>query len=329
MSSMKKLLSYRIRRNGFKGIKKDNRYYKSIAEQVKHDLRLEKMQKGYLIAPEKSSKNIYTYDENMLENIDNYVQEKLKRVKKEYYALYARQIPKNTKPFLTHVLTFNSSFSPNEEDAKRLHNAVVTFIEEKFGKENLISVSAHFDESSFDSVHFHMTTMNWDGRRTVGRNISTSLLQDEIQDHLIKHNVDFGFRRGVKKEISRANHWEVMESRNRQLKQLQKQLDEKQEENQRLEKAIEISKHEYNHLIKQYKSLFMQMGKMLHQIKSISDDTRTLGKLKKIDQLLEVSFKELNKKDLEKLIYRMEKGKSTLKRVHNAIEKKQEKEEDE
>lgn len=310
-----KYLSYRIRRNGFKAKRVGKINYKSIVQQVRHDLRLEQMNDGYL--KDTSKKNIYTYKKGLVDDIDGYLKNEWEKCKSEYLEHHGRSLDKRTQPYLTHILSFSSGFFP--DDPQKLHNVVKEFVKEYFG--DFISIASHLDETS---LHIHIITKNFDERtkKTIGRNIDTSNLQDLIEKWLIKNNVDYGHRRGISKTLTRTKHHEVLESRKIALNKLQKEIETKQQINDDLNNTIDFIKQEYNNLVMQYQSLSKQMGKMIHDIYNITDDTRTVKKLEKIENLLRENFNDLNTKQLSKLLERMNKGQKTLQKVSNAIQNK-------
>jgi len=312
-------LSLRVRRNTTKTIQKDNITYRSITSQLAHDFRKEEIEKGYLSKPENTSKNIYWLNNKVkYEDIEEDLNKRLLEIKKDYFDFHKQVYSTKTKEYLTGVLTFESNFSLSEADAQKQFNSVGNFLVKKFGAKCLISLVAHKDEKS---LHYHFSTFNYDFKthKTISRYLDTSLMQDEIADHLSAEGLDFGHKRGVKKLESKAKHLEVRETQEIEKRNVAKQLEENNLKIIELQKEIEDLKAEKkeneNNLTqsqKDLKELESQIMEIIKDIESMAEDKTTPTNF--LNNLLRY-IKTENKERLKNLL---EKGK----RAKAAIEAK-------
>lgn len=205
---MDKLLSIRIRRNGFIGKQVGANYYKSFAQQREHDFRKETMTEGYLINP--NNENIF--NEYHAETNNQFAEHFWISAKDDYKERWGRAMPQNTKPIISGVISFSSTM---QQDAviygvKRLNDVVSAFLRMKFGTSLMYSVM-HNDETT---PHFHFQAINFDFRthKSFSNQTNTSTLQDELADFTKSKISEFEYKRGIPKDESGAEHLEVRKS---------------------------------------------------------------------------------------------------------------------
>lgn len=320
-----KYLSYRIRRNGFKPNKKGKIFYKSIKQQIEHDLRLEVMEDGYL---KNSNKDWKLWKKSLI--IDNevneeYLSQEWKKCQDDYkeHSVNNRKLDLRTKPFLTHILSFSSGFMLDFEKTKELGAVIKAFVNEEFGA-GFLTIVGHRGESS---LHFHISTLNYDFRthKSIGRNIDTSLLQDKISNYLKVRNLDYSHKRGVSKQVTKTIHKELLEGRKVQLKKLNDDIEDKIKLTDELQNGINNLKKEYNNLVSKYQDLAKRLKRLISEILLISKDSKTVKKLERIEDSIKDSLESYTSEELKKLIDRMGRSEKTLERTSNAIIKKQNK----
>ncbi len=319
-----KYLSYRIRRNGFKPNKKGKIFYKSIKQQIEHDLRLEVMEDGYL---KNNNRDWKLWKKSLI--VDNevneeYLEQEWKKCQDDYkeHSVNNRKLDLRTKPFLTHILSFSSGFMLDFEKTKELGQVIKDFVNEEFG--GFLTIVGHRSESS---IHYHISTLNYDFRthKSIGRNIDTSLLQDKISTYLRERNLNYGHTRGISKEVTKTIHKELLEGRKVQLKKLNDDIEDKIKLNDELQNGINDLKKEYNNLVTKYQDLAKRLKKLISEILLISKDTKTVKKLERIENSIKDSLEGYTSEELTKLIDRMGRSEKTLVRTSNAIIKKQKK----
>jgi len=292
-----KYLSYRIRRNGFEFVKKNNINYKSIYQQIKHDLRIENIENGYL---KNDNENVYMFEKDLLSDKDlneNYLKDLWKNCENDYKKHNNKKLDYRTKPFLTHILSFENSFMLDIKKTRELQNYLKEFVLQEFG--NFITIVGHRDETS---LHFHITTLNYNlnNHKTIGRNLDTSLLQDKISNFLKEKEVDYGHQRGLKKDLTKSKHRELLENRKEGLK---------------------VLKNEYNELFLEYKKLVNVLKNKINEILEIKNDKRTTKKLEKILKSVNKNLEEIEIDEIKELITKINKSILTTNKVQNAIKK--------
>ncbi len=295
-----KLMSIRVRQNNFGGLKKLKKYYKSMYEQINHDLRNEEIQKGYLTNPK--NKNINTINSKIKNNdnvdfklLNKNLNKMFEDVKKDYKSNNNNKSwQKKSRPFLTGLISFSSEFMPNIEDSQKLHNELDNFIQSRFGE--IITTSTHRDEKS---LHYHFNIFNYDKKsgKSIGRSLDTFKLQDELFEWLNSKGLTFEHKRGIPKKETKAKHLEVMEAKRIENEKLTKENEELKKENQELTE------------------LFLEFDEVIKIIKGLGE----LDKAESFEDRLKELVEKGQTNNIRKLIKRAE-------RTTSAILKKQYKE---
>ena len=215
---MSKYLSYRIRRLGDTQKKHNGKNYKSMYQQIMHDLRYEKMQKGYLKDPTAKNARIIKKGINTPERIKSFLDSLKTKMFEDYKNHHGRALDKRTQPYLSHVLSFSSDFTLTYEENIKMLVVVKEFVIKEFSQ--FISIVGHSDEKSY---HIHINTLNYhfNKHKTLGRNLDTSELQTKIAAHLKKHNMDYGHERGINKKVTNSVHKEIMQAKREEIENLE------------------------------------------------------------------------------------------------------------
>jgi len=319
-----KYLSYRILRNGFNFIKTTSkngkvRKYKSAKQQLEHSLRIEKMDIGYLTNPKNqnltSTKKGLVIDNKIS---DEYLENSFKLCQEDYKKHNNKTLDKRTKPFLTHLLSFSSGFYLDFKQSKEMLQVIKEFLNDEFG--SFISIALHRDETSF---HIEILSNNYDFRthKTIGRNLDTSKLQDKIQNHLEKHNVSYGHKRGIDKKLSMEKHMEVKELKEQTLKNLDIEIDKKIKESEEISNNLKDIKDEYNEMVSKYYDLKSTMKNIINGIKQIKQNKQTIKKLESIEKLINSYYEDINIDDLNNILNKLLKREKTLNRMNKSISK--------
>lgn len=320
---MSKYLSYRIRRLGDTYKKKNSKSYKSMHQQIMHDLRYEKMQKGYLKDPATKNARIIKKGINSPEKIKDFLASQKKKMFDDYKQHHGRALDKRTHPYLSHVLSFSSNFTLTYDESVKMLEVIKKFVIQEFS--DFISIVGHSDEKSY---HIHINTLNYNfhTHKSIGRNLDTSELQTKIATHLVQHNMNYNHQRGVNKKSTNAVHKEIMESKREEIQNLEQkniQISKESEKlaleaqqineiNQTLRLEIDDTKSSYNDILKQYNDLVSEMEFMIDEILSITDDTRTSNKMNKILNVMNGKIDETKINKLIKLRDRLQKTKTAV-----------------
>ncbi len=282
----KNLLSIRIRKHNLnQSVKSGGKYYKSSIQNQNHDFRKENIEEGYLNNPQNKNKVLFKQNElneEMLSSLDKSIDKDYKK-----HSYRNRELPKNTKKFLSGLITFSSNFQ--EEHNGYYDKKINEFLKKRFG-ESLIYTVLHTDETT---PHYHFQVLNYDFKthKTIGKHIDTSKLQDELSDFL-----DSQFKRGKKKKwtMKRVSNLEgKIKGLERELEEKQNELNEQKEElNTQLEELLNIG-HTNEEIKKDTKKLIKRIGVYVNRI-VMSRQEKNLDKEEKNKILLSKSLNKLN-----------------------------------
>ena len=238
-------ISIRIRQNKFYGRRKNKTYYKSLKQQLEHDFRLEDMDEGYIENPDQEDSNIYIGGgdrprEDWVEYITGRAEVNFLKAQLDYKKHWGQKMHPKTNEVITGLFNYSEHFQIPDPDL--VVNALGHFLKKKFG--NCLHLSFHADEHGTDKAgHFHFSLLNYDFRthKTIGRNIDTSILQDEMIDWLKKEGLAYGHERGKASTDGKLpkRHLEVMELMKLKYQGTKKQLDQTEEELSKARKEVE------------------------------------------------------------------------------------------
>jgi len=208
--SDKKLSIRMFKMKSNKSTKSGNRFFKSYKQQMKHDFRIEDIEKDYLKRPNEKNK-YYTFETKNhkgkeLKDIEN----KWKKIEEYHKKKNGRKLHSQTKPTINFLLSFSKDFDLKEEDRIKQMEIVKKYILENYSIP--IYLVQHNDEKS---LHYTFSIFNYDLKnyRPLAKQIDTSKLQDNISNYLKKYGVDYGHSRGIKKTISLKEHNTILEGK--------------------------------------------------------------------------------------------------------------------
>ncbi len=333
-----KYINFRIRRNGFVSKRASGKYYKSYTEQMRHDLRLEKMDDGYLSRPQLQGENLYKswhdLDESNIKSLWSKAQGR-------YKERWGRSLPSNTQPIITGLVSFSHSMIDD------------IYL---YGKEKMFQVMndflrVHFDESVIYNTlqmeetvpHFQFVLLNYDDGKntTISNQINTAEFQTKVADFFKSKIVGFEYIRGVPKQESNAKHIEVRQSQKIAMAKQEQELAKLKEENSQFEITL-TEQHkrlddgnialtqlyvELAHLSDErevlettIKESEKEIGSLLIIINDLIEDIIALGEEDKGQNMLQTLAKYVksdNKEKLEALKSKAERVKTALKRKNN------------
>jgi len=128
-------------------------------------------------------------------------------VMKNYHDLLPEKKRKDAVLAFELVLTASPEFlnSASVDDQKKFAKACSEWAKEKFGKENLLSMAAHMDEST---PHVHAVFMPLkDGRLNAKHWLGGPEKMKNLQDDFFQNVChQFGLERGVSREVTKSRH---------------------------------------------------------------------------------------------------------------------------
>ncbi|TDK54752.1 plasmid recombination protein [Bacillus salipaludis] len=166
------------------------------------------------------------------------------RIQKEIDARYTgtKKIRRDAVKLCSFLVTSDKSFfdglSPEEE--KRYFQESLAFLQDRYGKENILYAMVHKDEKT-PHMHVGMVPITQDGKLAAkaffGKRSELQQLQDQFHGHIVK--AGFSLERGIssdKKHVE-PKRFKAMSVRE-EIQSLEGQLQEKQEQKQQIESSI-------------------------------------------------------------------------------------------
>lgn len=223
-----------------------------------HNQREKESKTNMDIDKERSSLN---YD--LLNNTPIDYQERIQREIDERYT-GERAIRKDAVKLCSFVVTSDKAFFDglNPQEEKRFFEESVKFLQDRYGEKNMVYAVVHKDEKT-PHMHVGMVPITSEGqlaaKQFFGKKIELQQLQDKYHEHVVKKGFDL--ERGVSSD---RKHMEAQRfkalSVNEQVKSLENELKEKQEDKQLLEKSI-----------KEVESRLSDLGKTLDHVKKVDE----------------------------------------------------------
>lgn len=295
---------------------------------MEHDLRVENMEEGYLSKPENIGQNINTVWQDLEEkNVKHF----WLTARSDYLDRWGRALPENTRPIISGLISFSETMIEDiHKYGKELLNEKVNqFLIKKFGR-SMVYNTLQCEEKT---PHFQLLLLNYnfDTHRSISNTIDTEKLQDEIADFLKKEIENFDYVRGVPKEVSHAEHLEVRQAQQIEMKKQEKQISGLNEEVEELEQSKLIYEQQIQELqnknielkdqqevmstnIKEAKS---EIQELEERLTSIIDDIIQIGEESKGNSMLKTMKKYVageKSHKLEQLIKKANRIKNALNR---------------
>lgn len=157
-----------------------------------------------------------------------------------------RKIRKDAIKHVQGIVTSDKAFFDNqsEQSTQNFFEGSLKFIEQKYGKDNVLYATVHLDEQT-PHMHFGFVPLTEQGKlsakEVVGNKRELTALQDEYNQFVNQNG--YNLQRGTSSEQSNARHQSVAE-----YKKDTDYHNELQQENERLESQIETRHQELNHL---------------------------------------------------------------------------------
>lgn len=157
-----------------------------------------------------------------------------------------RKIRKDAIKHVQGIVTSDKAFFENqsEQSTQKFFEDSLKFIEQKYGKNNVLYATVHLDEQT-PHMHFGFVPLteqgNLSAKEVVGNKRELTALQDEYNQFVNQNG--YNLQRGTSSEQSNVRHQSVAE-----YKKDTDYHNELQQENERLESQIESRHQELNHL---------------------------------------------------------------------------------
>lgn len=223
----------------------------------------------------------------------------------------------------------------NKEEQVEFFKKSYDFIKDRYGKENMVSATIHFDEST-PHMHVNFVPVTEDGRLSARDLFSPKQLR-ELQDDFNKYINDKGYDLDRGKKDSKRKHLKVeeykLETRFAELKRKENEINNEmlklEEEHKSLKNEINALKNDFEELskvktsheeINEIKGDFGLLNK--DKVKIKAEDYENLIKIAKSHVILEKQFDEIAKAN-DELLKKLDKYKNINTRLDYAAKEKQ------
>lgn len=289
MENKQKLLCINIKTHGEKSARRGGRHYKSIGQEIDHDLRLEEMDDDYLLNPELTHLEIL---EGNKEDILNEIDKRSEIIRNKYLEKYRRKLPSNWKPVNSVLLTFGDTMQDDikKYGRERMLAATKEFLSVEYGHEPLMA-TLHMDETT---PHMHLLMMNWnEGKQKaystamqveIKKDGGSSALQDRYADWMKDHIKDWDYVRGLKKvnvkEYHNQRHKQEahLKAQKAKVGELEVELSEAKDKLKTVQTKLEQKQDEFNNL---YLNMAVEKKKIadehMKDFKTIVDELEALA----------------------------------------------------
>ena len=138
------------------------------------------------------------------QNFNNLIEEKLER---NYTS--KRKIRTDAVKHIDGLITSDNEFFNNQtpEDTKRFFEQAKQFLEQEYGKDNLLYATVHMDEKT-PHMHYGVVPITDDGRlsakEVVGNKKALTEFQDRFNEHVKQRGYDL--ERGQSRQVTNAKH---------------------------------------------------------------------------------------------------------------------------
>ena len=141
------------------------------------------------------------------QNFNNLIDEKI-----EQNYTGKRKIRTDAVKHIDGLITSDSEFFNNQspEDTKRFFEHAKTFLEQEYGKDNLLYATVHMDEKT-PHMHYGVVPITDDGRlsakEVVGNKKALTAFQDRFNEHVKQRGYDL--ERGQSRQVTNAKHEQI------------------------------------------------------------------------------------------------------------------------
>lgn len=225
------------------------------------------------------------------QNFNNLIEEKIEQ---NYTA--KRKIRTDAVKHIDGLITSDNEFFNNQkpEDTKRFFEHAKEFLEQEYGKGNLLYATVHMDEKT-PHMHYGVVPITDDGRlsakEVVGNKKALTDFQDRFNEHVKQRGYDL--QRGQSRQVTNAKH--------EQMSQYKQKTDYYKQEYKRESQKLDHVKQKNDELSQEYQKSLNALKKPVNV--SYDLETEKVGSLfnKEVQEtgnvvLSQEDFKELLKK---------------------------------
>lgn len=154
--------------------------------------------------------NTYRNYDLINENNINYSE----KIEDTIHANYSgkRAIRKDAIKHVDGLITSDSEFfnKLSEDETKQFFKDSLDFLEEEYGKENMLYATVHLDEK-VPHMHFGFVPLTDDGRLSAKEKLGNKKAMTELQDRFNQHVNSCGYdlQRGTSKEVTQREHIDI------------------------------------------------------------------------------------------------------------------------
>ena len=223
--------------------------------------------KGIQKHNQRENKNYNNKDinhENTYKNYDLINENKIdysKKIEDRIHANYSgkRAIRKDAIKHVDGLITSDNEFfnKLSEEETNQFFRDSLEFLEQEYGKENMLYATVHLDEK-VPHMHFGFVPLTEDGRLSAKDKIGNKKQMTELQDRFNAHVNEKGYEmeRGVSKQLTERQH---------------QQMDQYKIDTQYHQSEYEITKDEYEKLEYKTEQLRDELENDLKKLKESAD----------------------------------------------------------
>lgn len=176
--------------------------------------------KGIQKHNQRENKNYNNKDinhENTYKNYDLINENKIdysEKIEDTIHANYSgkRAIRKDAIKHVDGLITSDNEFFNNlsEEETNQFFRDSLDFLEQEYGKENMLYATVHLDEK-VPHMHFGFVPLTDDGRLSAKEKLGNKKAMTELQDRFNQYVNDKGYKlqRGTAKEVSERQHQDI------------------------------------------------------------------------------------------------------------------------
>lgn len=227
------------------------------------------------------------YDLINQQNID--YNQKIEELIQENYT-QKRKIRKDAVKHVDGLITSDESFFKelSEEDTKQFFKDSLSFLEERYGKENMLYATVHLDERT-PHMHFGFVPITDDGRLSAKQMLGNKKNMTELQDDFNEFVNTRGYelKRGTSKTVSEKEHIA--------MDQFKKETDLYQKELKKTKKET----RNYDEKLKQTKKDLKSLEKRLEAHRNVLKDSDDLEYIEHKNELKKVSKGLFSSEDIE------------------------------
>lgn len=231
------------------------------------------------------------------QNFNNLIEEKIEQ---NYTA--KRKIRTDAVKHIDGLITSDNEFFNNQtpEDTKRFFEHAKDFLEQEYGKDNLLYATVHMDEKT-PHMHYGVVPITDDGRlsakEVVGNKKALTDFQDRFNEHVKQRGYDL--QRGQSRQVTNAKH--------EQMSQYKQKTDYYKQEYKRESQKLDHVKQKNDELSQEYQKSLNVLKKPVNV--SYDLETEKVGSLFN-KEVHETGNVVLSQEDFNELLKKVEAAKT-------------------